>query len=87
MSKKFKISNLNVKLNLKHYWQRHFMDFKEFHLGLKYRKTISLGSGKKGKDMFDDDNHVTTHIFGLNLIWIKMWVSFTFGDIMIFGDR
>jgi hypothetical protein len=87
MSKKFKISNLNVKLNLKHYWQRHFMDFKEFHLGLKYRKTISLGSGKKGKDMFDDDNHVTTHVFGLNLIWIKMWVSFTFGDIMIFGDR
>jgi hypothetical protein len=90
MIKKFKIGNLNVKLGFKHYWQSHviqYMDFREFHLGLKYKKTVSIGSDKKGRDMFDDDNHVTTHVFGLNLIWVKIWMSFTMGDIMIFGDR
>ena len=89
MTKKFKIGNLNIKLGLKHYWEDEgtFLHFREFHLGLRYKKTVSIGSGKKGRDMFDDDNHVTTHMFGLNLIWVKMWVSFTFGDIMIFGDN
>jgi len=88
MSKKFKIGNLNIKLGLNHYWRSHvvhYIYFRELHLGLSYKKTRSIG--KKGKAMFDDDNHVITHIFGLNLIWVKMWVSFTFGDIMIFGDK
>jgi hypothetical protein len=50
---------------------------------------VSIGSGKanQGMKMFDDDNHVTTRIFGINLGWAKISASFTFGNIMIFGDQ
>jgi hypothetical protein len=87
MSKKIKIGNLNVKLNLWHYWSSgpdRWLHFRAHHLGLYYKKTISIGSGKKGAKLFDDDNHVTTHSFGIELIWIKMSMSLTFGNIMLF---
>jgi hypothetical protein len=90
MSKKFKIGNLNVKLHFNHYWNDaidRIHTFRTHHFGVYYRKTISIGSGKSGRKMFDDDNHVTTRIFGIELGWVKASISFTFGNIMIFGDR
>jgi len=89
MSKKFKIGNLNLKLNFWHYWDdisERWLHFRAHHLGLYYKKTVSIGSGKvgQGMKMFDDDNHVTTHTFGIELIWIKASISFTFGNIMTF---
>lgn len=87
MSKKFKIGNLNVRLYFWHYWggiSERYIYFKAYHFGLYYKKTVSVDSRKKGMKMFDDDNHVTTHTFGIELIWIKASISFTLGDIMTF---
>ena len=89
MTKKFKIGNLNINLHFDHYWSTlGRMLFKDHHFGVYYKKRVSIGSGKanQGMKMFDDDNHVTTRTYGIALGWIKTSVSFTFGNIMIFGD-
>lgn len=90
MTKKFKIGNLNMKLNFWHYWGEmgeRWIHFRGHRLGLFHRKTVSIGSGKvgQGMKMFDDDNHVTTHTFGIELIWIKASIDITLRNIMIFG--
>jgi hypothetical protein len=92
MTKKLKIGNLNVKLHFNHYWEgnaERMMIFRDRTFGVYYKKRVSIGSGKanQGMKMFDDDNHVTTRIFGVNLGWAKISASFTFGNIMIFGDQ
>jgi hypothetical protein len=94
MTKKLKIGNLNINLHFDHYWTNEISSASfrlrhERHFGVYYKKKVSIGSGKanQGMKMFDDDNHVTTRIFGINLGWAKISASFTFGNIMIFGDQ
>jgi len=91
MTKKFKIGNLNVKLHFNHYWESrvdrmlHFRD-REFGVYYKNRKSIGSGRAGQGMKMFNDDNLVSTHIFGVKLGWVKISTSLTLGEIMIFGD-
>jgi hypothetical protein len=90
MTKEFKIGNLNVKLHFNHYWEGIIqkITLRDRSFGVYYKKRVSIGSGKanQGMKMFNNDNHVATHIFGIQLGWVKMSISLTFGDILIFGD-
>ena len=44
-------------------------------LGIFFKKTLCVGTSKKGKEMFKEDNLSPSYMFGINLIWVKMWVE------------
>jgi hypothetical protein len=44
-------------------------------LGVFFKKTLCVGTSKKGKEMFEKDYLRPSYMFGINLIWVKMWIE------------
>jgi hypothetical protein len=81
--KRLKIGELNVKFVLRHYWEnpdpeniwlRKF-DFRRKEFGFWYDKNMCVGTTKKGKEMFSDSNLYPSYMFGVNLIYVKFWIT------------
>ena len=81
--KRFKIGEINVKFVLRHYWEnpdpeniwiRKF-DFRRKEFGFWYDKNMCVGTTKKGKEMFSDSNLYPSYMFGVNLLYIKFWIT------------
>lgn len=81
--KRLKIGEINVKFVLRHYWEnpdpeniwiRKF-DFRRKEFGFWYDKNMCVGTTKKGKEMFSDSNLYPSYMFGVNLIYIKFWIT------------
>jgi hypothetical protein len=78
---KIKLGHLTIKGVFRHMWdspedellQRH--EFRTKELGLFFRKDMCIGVSKKGKEMFSRDNHYPSYMIGLNLIFIKCWIT------------
>lgn len=90
---KFHIGNLYLTFVLKHYWEgidkgihiaRYTSGFRQIWFGVWFSKNKAVGAGKRGKAMFDNDNMVTTRMIGLQLGWVKCWVTFSLGQVKLF---
>jgi hypothetical protein len=71
MVKSINIKKLHIKFVLRHHWERgedlwrSKMEFKKKELGLFYRRSMCVGYEK----------HRPSYMFGINLIWVKMWMT------------
>ena len=81
--KRLKIGEINVKFVLRHYWEnpdpeniwlRKF-DFRRKEFGFWYDKNMCVGTTKKGKELFSDSNLYPSYMFGVNLIYVKFWIT------------
>lgn len=81
--KRFRLGEINVKFVLRHYWEnpdpeniwiRKF-DFRRKEIGFWYDKNMCVGTTKKGKEMFSDSNLYPSYMFGVNLIYVKFWIT------------
>lgn len=81
--KRFRLGDLNIKFVLRHYWEnldpeniwsRKF-DFRRKEIGFWYDKNMCVGTTKKGKEMFSESNLYPSYMFGVNLIYVKFWIT------------
>jgi len=78
---KIKIGHLYLVGVFRHMWDspedelllRH--EFRPKRLGLFFTKNMCVGVTKKGKEMFSRDNHFPSYKIGLDLIWVKCWIT------------
>ena len=92
MIKRFNIGNLYLTFVLRHYWEkddnvhiaRFTNGFRQKWFGVWFRKNVAVGAKKQGKVMFDDDNMITIRMVGIQLGWIKLWLTFSFGQVKRF---
>lgn len=81
--KRLKIGDLTVKFVLRHYWENpdpdHIWirkyDFRRKELGFWYDKNLAVGTTKKGKEAFSGSNLYPSYMFGVNLIYVKFWIT------------
>ena len=80
---KKKIGDLNISFVLRHYWEKsdpenlwiRKYDFRRKELGFWFDKNMAVGITKKGKEAFSDSNLYPSFMFGVNLIFIKFWIT------------
>jgi len=81
--KRLKIGDLTIKFVLRHYWEnidpenfliRRF-DFRRKELGFWFQKNMAVGTTKKGKEAFSESNLFPSYMFGVNLVYIKFWIT------------
>ena len=89
MIKKIKIGHLRITWVIRHQWEKDepetFLMRSTRELGLFFRKSMAVGTRKRGRDMFDKGNLSPSYMFGLNLIWAKTWISVDW-RVMHFGE-
>lgn len=81
--KRLSIGDLHVKFVLRHYWENpdpnnlwiRRYDFRRKELGFWYDKNMAVGTTKKGKEAFSDSNLYPSYMFGVNLIYVKFWIT------------
>lgn len=81
--KRLKIGDLTVKFVLRHYWENtdpdniwiRRYDFRRKELGFWYDKNMAVGTSKKGKEAFHSSNLVPSYMFGVNLLYVKFWIT------------
>jgi hypothetical protein len=89
MIKKIKIGHLRITWVIRHQWEKNepetFLMRSTRELGLFFRKSMAVGTRKRGRAMFDGDNLSPSYMFGLKLIWAKTWISVDW-RVMHFGE-
>ena len=81
--KRFTLGDLHVKFVLRHYWENpdpnniwiRRYDFRRKELGFWYDKNMAVGTTKKGKEAFSESNLFPSYMFGVNLLYIKFWIT------------
>lgn len=101
MIKKFKIGSTKINWVFRHIWEKDqslsnyevFQMKKRPELGVWYQKSKIVGPVKKGNTREETiektfkNNYVNSHMIGLRLIICETWISITFGDTMVLGDK
>jgi len=58
------------------------MDFNTKEFGIFFRKDLCIGYAKKGvTDIFNEKNNRPSYMFGIQLGWIKTWMTIDYGVI------
>ena len=78
-----KIGDLNISFVLRHYWENpdpnniwiRKYDFRRKELGFWYDKNMCVGTTKKGREAFSESNLYPSYMFGVNLLYIKFWIT------------
>lgn len=90
MIAKTQLGKLGLSIVLRHYWDkksrlmwRH--DWNQKKLGIFWSKSLAVGSKTKGKDAFLTKNLIPCYLFGLNLIWVKIWIEVDWGKVLRFN--
>lgn len=81
--KRLNIGDLHVKFVLRHYWENpdtnniwsRKYDFRRKELGFWFDKNMAVGTTKKGKEAFSESNLFPSYMFGVNLLYIKFWIT------------
>lgn len=81
--KRLTLGDLHVKFVLRHYWENpdpnniwiRRYDFRRKELGFWYDKNMAVGTTKKGKEAFSESNLFPSYMFGVNLLYIKFWIT------------
>jgi len=81
--KRLTLGDLHVKFVLRHYWENpdpdHIWirryDFRRKELGFWFDKNMAVGTTKKGKEAFSESNLFPSYMFGVNLLYIKFWIT------------
>jgi hypothetical protein len=81
--KRLTLDDLTIKFVLRHYWENPDSnniwttkyDFRRKELGLWYDKRMAVGTTKKGKEAFSESNLYPSYMFGVNLLYIKFWIT------------
>jgi hypothetical protein len=77
-----KLGHLTITAVFRHQWDsptdlyHSRFEFKQRRLGIWWKTSRSVGTTKKGKEMFSEDNMMPSLMVGLNLIWAKCWINF-----------
>jgi hypothetical protein len=80
MIKKIKIGHLVIKGVFRHQWEKtesriiNRTEWRNKELGIFYRKVMCVGIEKK----FNKSNLRPSYMFGINLIWCRMWIELNF---------
>lgn len=97
MVRKLKIGSFNSTFVFRHRWEKNDdrCDWeirqlrREYKLGIWFKKGQAVGLVRKGKDReetikktFTKSNHVNCYMIGMDLIFCKMWVDFSFKPLM-----
>jgi len=79
MVKQIKIGNLNLNFVFRHKWdeksKKSFTDFKNYEIGLWYRKSKMISTKNFQDPKKWGDNVVGNHTIGINLLVCKSWVA------------
>jgi len=82
MVSSIKIGNFTIKGVFRHQWDNlesdriyHRIEWRRKEIGVFFEKSLCVGTGLKGKEMFDKNNLKPSYMFGIKLIWIKMWIT------------
>lgn len=78
-----KIGDLNISFVLRHYWENpdpdniwiRKYDFRRKELGFWYDKNMCVGTTKKGREAFSESNLYPSYMFGVNLLYLKFWIT------------
>lgn len=80
MVSSIKIGNFTIKGVFRHQWDNlesdriyHRIEWRRKEIGIFFEKNLCVGTGKKGKKMFDKNNLRPSYMVGINFIWVKMW--------------
>ena len=95
MVKNFNIKKLNIKFVFRHYWEERGESaylsrypFKTKEFGIFFRKDLCVGYAKSGAtDIFSEKNHRPSYMFGIQLGWIKAWMTIDYGVIHFNTDK
>lgn len=84
MVRRLKICGINFTFVFRHKWdskdERWFnSEFRDYRLGLWFKRSKIVGSNNFNKPEEWDDNLVNDYMIGVNLIICKAWVSFNRG--------
>jgi hypothetical protein len=77
-----KLGHLTITAVFRHQWDspkdiyHNKWEFKPRALGIWWSSSRAVGTTKKGKEAFSEDNMMPTLMIGLNLIWAKCWIDF-----------
>jgi len=81
--KRLTLGDLNISFVFRHYWEKsdpenlwlRRYDFRRKELGFWFDKNMCVGITKKGKEAFSDSNLYPSFMFGVNLVFIKFWIT------------
>jgi hypothetical protein len=81
--KRFILGDLTIKFVLRHYWEKpdpnniwtRKYNFKRKELGFWYDKNMAVGTTKKGIEAFKESNLYPSYMLGVNLLYIKFWIT------------
>lgn len=77
---RLKLGSLKIKFVFRHRFEKYRTlsdrsEWRNWELGVWFRKSRLVGTMKKGKGAFGSDNLVPEYMLGLNLLVIKLWVT------------
>jgi hypothetical protein len=76
----FKIGPLRIRFVFRHKFEKYrtMLDdssFRSYELGFWFKRTLCVGTKKKGRASFSKDNLCPEYMIGINLLVAKLWLT------------